>query len=81
MDQLLTLGTPGETWDPGADYPALGITHEQVPELIRMATDTALNDMESGSVEVWAPLHAWRALGQLRRSGGWAARRSGRAGG
>ncbi|HEY0153508.1 MAG TPA: hypothetical protein VGB92_15985 [Longimicrobium sp.] len=65
VDQLLSLGSPGEIWDPWADYLALGLTDEHVPELIRMATDPALNESE-GLVEVWAPLHAWRALGQLR---------------
>jgi hypothetical protein len=39
---------------------------EQVPELIRMATDPALNWADGESAEVWAPLHAWRSLGQLR---------------
>src|SRR5207248_1466915 len=41
-------------------------TREHVPELIRMATDPELNQKDAGSVEVWAPIHAWRALGQLR---------------
>ena len=31
-----------------------------------MATDEALNLADPDSSEVWAPLHAWRALGQLR---------------
>jgi hypothetical protein len=65
VDQLLSLGSPGEIWDPWADYLELGFTHEHVPELIRMATDPALNESE-GLVDVWAPLHAWRTLGQLR---------------
>ncbi len=34
--------------------------------LIQMATDEALNEADSESTEVWAPVHAWRALGQLR---------------
>ncbi|HEX8673107.1 MAG TPA: hypothetical protein VF710_14525 [Longimicrobium sp.] len=65
VDQLLSLGSPGEIWNPWADYLALGFTDEHVPELIRMASDPALNESE-GSVDVWAPLHAWRTLGQLR---------------
>lgn len=65
VDQLLSLGTPGDIWDLWADYLALGFTLEHVPELIRMAADPALNESE-GSVDVWAPLHAWRTLGQLR---------------
>jgi len=42
-----------------------GFTDADVPELIRMATDLDLN-LEASSTEVWAPLHAWRSLGQLR---------------
>jgi hypothetical protein len=33
-----------------------------------MATDEELNWADSDSLEVWAPVHAWRALGQLRAS-------------
>jgi hypothetical protein len=64
LDKLLTLGEPrfGQSWK---DYSLLGLTSEHVPELIRMATDPALNKSDSASKEVWAPTHAWRALGQL----------------
>ncbi|GAB4335969.1 MAG: hypothetical protein OHK0047_25280 [Leptolyngbyaceae cyanobacterium] len=48
------------------NYPELfGFTAEHIPDLIRMATDPALNWADSDSLEVWAPIHAWRALGQL----------------
>lgn len=66
VDQLLTLGSPGGISDLWTDYVELGISHEHVPELIRMASDPELNQADSESLEVWAPLHAWRALGQLR---------------
>ncbi|MGB8701944.1 MAG: hypothetical protein WCD18_21215 [Thermosynechococcaceae cyanobacterium] len=47
------------------DYPAeLGLTSVNEPELIRMATD--LSFWEKEGIEVWAPVHAWRSLGQLR---------------
>jgi hypothetical protein len=49
-----------------SDYLALGIGLEQVPDLIRMMQDEKLNRADSQSLEVWAPVHAWRALGQLR---------------
>ncbi|HEO71790.1 MAG TPA: DUF1186 domain-containing protein [Candidatus Hydrogenedentes bacterium] len=62
VSRLLTLGQPG---DP-LDYGSLGIGREHVPVLIRMAADMALHHALSDSDEVWAPLHAWRALGQLR---------------
>ncbi len=63
VDRLLTLGRPSSTW---CDYAGLGITADHVPELIRMACDRDLNQPDSESDGVWAPMHAWRALGQLR---------------
>lgn len=65
VDRLLTLGEPRRN-DSGADYTVIGMGHEHVPELIRMATDEALNSAPSDSARVWAPVHAWRALAQLR---------------
>ena len=67
--QLLTLGDPrqeGHMASEWRDYPALGLTTEDVPELARMALDKDLHWTDSEGGEVWAPLHAWRALGQLR---------------
>ncbi|MBI5443780.1 MAG: PBS lyase [Deltaproteobacteria bacterium] len=67
VDQLLALGEAKrqdiEHW---RDYRSLGFDVQHVPELIRMATDPELHGAEGDSPEVWAPLHAWRALGQLR---------------
>jgi PBS lyase HEAT-like repeat len=67
VERLLTYGeseriTPAD-WP---DYRALGIGPEQIPELIQTAKDEYLNVAAAESSEVWAPLHAWRALGQLR---------------
>ena len=64
VDRLLTLGDlRGEReW---RDYRQYGLGPEHVPDLIRMATDDELNWSDSESAEVWAPVHAWRALGQL----------------
>src|SRR4051794_30957356 len=64
LDQLLTLGEPAPGGWP--DYLARGIGPQHAPDLIRMATDPGLNDADGESPLVWAPLHAWRALGQLR---------------
>jgi HEAT repeat protein len=61
--QLLTLGDPRQG---GRDYLVLGLTAKHVPALVRMALDEDLHWADSESAEVWAPLHAWRALGQLR---------------
>lgn len=52
--------------DAWADYLALELTAEHVPELVRMASDLELHRADADSREVWAPVHAWRALGQLR---------------
>jgi len=48
------------------DYVKLGFGPEHVPELVRMALDEDLHWADSDSLEVWAPIHAWRTLAQLR---------------
>lgn len=71
VDQLLSYGGAWgfkpEDWP---DYLALGIGPEHIPDLIRMATDKELDwlekDEDEDSFEGWAPIHAWRTLGQLR---------------
>jgi hypothetical protein len=55
--------SPKDQWP---DYRELGLTEEHIPDLIRMATDLDLHNLRQESPEVWAPLHAWRALAQLR---------------
>lgn len=44
----------------------LKLEEQHIPELIKMATDETLNHADSESQEVWSPVHAWRALGQLK---------------
>ena len=67
VERLLTYGESDRIRpDDWPDYPELGLGPEHVPDLIQMATDEALNEADAESTEVWAPLHAWRALGQLR---------------
>ena len=64
---LFTLGDPRAL--PGGDWPdylAQGLTAEQVPDLVRLATDKALHWDGAERPDIWAPLHAWRTLGQLR---------------
>ena len=63
--RLLVLGDV-RTERERPDYLGLGLGREHVPELIRMATDPDLNHGDSNSPDVWAPLHACRALGELR---------------
>ena len=65
VSELMKLGDVREQpkWH---DYLALGLKPEHMPELVRMASDEALHDADGESSAVWAPVHAWRALGQLR---------------
>jgi hypothetical protein len=65
VSQLLTVGEARRQaqWP---DYPATyGLTLDHVPDLLRMVEDDGLSWADSDSDEVWAPVHAWRALGQL----------------
>src|SRR5688500_11622947 len=66
--QLLSLGQTtlnlGEDW---LDYPSqFGFTSGHTTELTRLATDTQFDELEPDKPEVWAPIHAIRALGQLQ---------------
>ena len=65
-DLLAQLKPPlkPDTWP---DYLSeLGITAEHTSELIRMMEDDDLVWADSESLEVWAPIHAWRCLGFLQ---------------
>ena len=65
VDKLLTYGDvrPPREWP---NYLELDLSLEHVPDLIRMAIDRDLFAADMDSLETWAPIHAWRALGQLR---------------
>jgi hypothetical protein len=65
VSQLLTYGDC-QNFQEWPNYLELGFTQEHIPDLIRMATDEDLTWADSESLEVWAPVHAWRTLGQLR---------------
>lgn len=65
VSELLTYGDCRD-FSGWPDYLDLGLGPEHVDELIEMATDEELNWADSESLEVWAPVHAWRALGRLR---------------
>lgn len=64
VDRLLGLGNLFTRRD-WRDYPKMGFGPGHVPELIRMACDPALNHADEDDPHAYAPLHAWRALGQL----------------
>jgi hypothetical protein len=67
VDKLLTYGKPepkdAQNWP---DYLELGLGPEHIPDLIRMTADNELWEAGQDTSENWAPVHAWRALGQLR---------------
>lgn len=57
------LGREPKTWP---NYLTLGLSKRHIPDLIKMATREKFNHDSSNQLENWAPVHAWRALGQLR---------------
>lgn len=65
---LLEIGRP-EPGD-GREYvTALGLTDDDVPALVELAkrwADEESSEAISTSPAIWAPIHAWRALGELR---------------
>ncbi|MEC4050194.1 DUF1186 domain-containing protein [Flavobacterium sp. SUN046] len=65
IDQLLTYGSC-KTTGKWPNYLELGFTNENVDELIKMTQDEELHNSSSESTELWAPIHAWRTLGQLK---------------
>ena len=67
VGRLLTIGETG-SFDPAKwpDYVVtFGLAREHVAALACMVCDATLNRADTDSSEVWAPMHAWRALGQL----------------
>lgn len=64
LDRLFKLRPPASGESEWHEYAALGIGPEHIPELVRMATDRQL--LRGQGKRAWAPVHAWRALGQLR---------------
>jgi len=64
VDRLRPLGEPTAPGEPWPDYPATyGLTRDDLPALIALAEDESV--YREHDPAVWAPLHAWRALGQL----------------
>jgi hypothetical protein len=68
LDRLLTYGDCNKMGRQAyPNYVAeLGLTSEHVPDLIRMVTELFFIDLDEDRLEVWAPVHAWRSLGQLK---------------
>jgi hypothetical protein len=65
VGRLITLGEIpfGKEWP---DYRSHGIGPEHIPELIRLVQDKELVLKPEENPEVYAQVHAWRVLGQLR---------------
>jgi hypothetical protein len=64
VDRLLTLGRfdEGRSW---RNYREFGLQQEHVPELIRLMQDPSLLAEDAPEPQVYARIHAWRALGKL----------------
>lgn len=65
VKKLLRLGDVRKFKDV-PNYLTYGLKAEHIPDLIRMAIDEDLLWADSETKEVWGPIHAWRALGQLK---------------
>ncbi len=65
VKKLITHGSPKRVcrWP---NYSKLGILHRHIPELIVVLSEEQFTHGTSARADVWAPLHAWRALGQLQ---------------
>jgi hypothetical protein len=65
LDRLLRLGAEPARRRSWPNYLALGLEERHVADLARMATDPALHDPAERGAAAYAPVHAWRALGQF----------------
>jgi hypothetical protein len=65
VSQLLQMGKV-DFGKPHPNYLDLGIAREHIPDLCRLLLDMPLLDLPSELPEVYAQVHAWRALGQLK---------------
>ena len=71
VSRLLSLGAPDQKENYHShgkvrDYLPLGFSAEHVPELLRMLTDDFLwYESDPDEAESYAPIHAWRVLGQI----------------
>jgi len=66
---LISLGEESARGDPWPNYLDLGIGAEHIPELLRILDriEEFWPDVDlENAPESYAPIHAWRALGQLR---------------
>lgn len=64
VQKLFTLGEI-EHNTPWIDYLRLGLSKDDLPQLLELLTDSTLLNAPVESKEVWVPQHIWRTLGQL----------------
>ena len=65
VSNLLTLGDVRSFQD-WPDYLTMDLGPQHIPDLLRMVLDEEFHQADSDTAKVWAPVHAWRALAQLR---------------
>lgn len=67
ISMLLELGEPKYSHEfVWPNYRSYGIGREHIPALISIATNQSLiTAIDESNPHVWAPIHAWHALGQL----------------
>jgi hypothetical protein len=67
VDQLLTLGRP-VGYEPADWHRSVvsGMTREHVPDLVRLLDDPSLNGETTEEPQAYAPIHAWRAIGDFK---------------
>ena len=66
VSELIPLGERASRGPAPRDYRAMGITQDHLAELTRMSVDPVFNHDERGDCpEVYAPIHAMRALMQI----------------
>ena len=67
INAILHMGKPDK--GPWLDYEKLlDLSTSDVPDIVDVLTNHELHIFESSDPRVWAPLHAWRALGLLRNA-------------
>ena len=65
FDILFELGEARRNRENWPDYKQCGVGRDDIDDLLNLVTDEALHGAPAEGNEVWVPLHAWRALGQL----------------
>ena len=62
--ELTVMGKP-ELNEPWFDYASIGISADHIPDLIALMKNSDYHN-SSDELQMWIPVHAWRALAQLR---------------